>query len=156
MLIDRRKLLGLSTMGAGLIAAVPSRAAQAVPAPSATGPTPAQNIGPFYPVVRAGENMADLTRVPNQTGRARGELVEVRGAVRTLAGAPVLRRSNRSEGTNDEAIPSDHRACDRRACRLPNQWRCGRILAMGVSSGALGKSAFGSTGSWNLPFRSSG
>lgn len=89
MLIDRRRMLGLSTIGAGLIAAAPSRAAQAVLAPPAAGPTPPQYIGPFYPIVRPGESMADLTRVPGQRGRARGALVEIRGAVRTLAGAPV-------------------------------------------------------------------
>ena len=91
MLIDRRKMLELSTIGAGIVASVPSRAAQAVLAPSAPllRATPPQSIGPFYPVVRVGENMADLTHAPNQTGRARGELVEVRGAVKTVKGAPV-------------------------------------------------------------------
>lgn len=89
MLIDRRAMLGLSTLGAGLIAGAPSRAAQTAMAPAGPRPTPPQSIGPFYPIVRPGENMADLTRVPGQAGRARGDLVEVRGAVKTLAGAPV-------------------------------------------------------------------
>lgn len=93
MLIDRRRMLGLSTLGAGLVSGTSARAAQALLAAPGPGsgpmPTPPQNIGPFYPVVRPGENMADLTRVPNQAVRARGELVEVRGTVRTVAGAPV-------------------------------------------------------------------
>lgn len=91
MLIDRRRMIGLSTIGAGLVAGHGAQAAQSIlasPGPTAR-PTPPQNIGPFYPVVRVGENMADLTHVPNQAGRALGELIEIRGAIRTVAGAPV-------------------------------------------------------------------
>lgn len=52
-------------------------------------PTPAQMIGPFYPVVRPPESTADLTRMPGKSGRARGDLIEVLGTVLSAAGKPV-------------------------------------------------------------------
>jgi protocatechuate 3,4-dioxygenase beta subunit len=87
MLIDRRTMLNLSAIGAGTIGV--KKAVQAKPLRSGPLPTPPQAIGPFYPVVRAGENMANLTRVEGQADRAPGDLIELRGAVRTTAGASV-------------------------------------------------------------------
>lgn len=85
MLIDRRTILKLSATGASALTGTAMAGMQT----NGTAPTPAQNIGPFYPVTGLGENMADLTRVSGQSTRARGDLVDVRGTVRTVTGRPV-------------------------------------------------------------------
>ncbi|MBN8481835.1 MAG: protocatechuate 3,4-dioxygenase subunit beta [Xanthomonadales bacterium] len=51
--------------------------------------TPAQVIGPFYPVVRPEESQADLTRVAGQAGRAKGSTVHVTCTVVDPAGRPI-------------------------------------------------------------------
>ena len=52
-------------------------------------PTSAQDLGPFYPVVRPKDEDADLTRVRGAKGVARGEPINVIGRVVDLRGRPV-------------------------------------------------------------------
>ena len=51
--------------------------------------TPGQALGPFYPVLRPGEQDADLTRLPGREGSAAGQLLYVVGRVVDRAGAPI-------------------------------------------------------------------
>ena len=81
---SRRALLRLSGM-AGLLCA-----AGGTPAPAqTTRRTPAQILGPFYPVVKPLDQDADLTVVAGRPGRAAGQPVEVSGRVLNREGKPV-------------------------------------------------------------------
>ena len=48
---------------------------------AATQHTPAQAEGPFYPNIKQDDYNWDLTRVESRSGRARGQLIYVRGKV---------------------------------------------------------------------------
>ena len=76
IVLSRRALIGT---GVSLVAA---RAIGAVP-------TSAQELGPFYPVIRPLEQDADLTRVKNGKGIASGQVIDVFGRVTDAAGRPV-------------------------------------------------------------------
>jgi protocatechuate 3,4-dioxygenase beta subunit len=80
--LSRRLLL------AALGGAVASPAAAQAPDPLRTG-TPQLTLGPFYPVGTRPELDADLTRVAGRPGVAYGEVIELFGQVRDLAGRPV-------------------------------------------------------------------
>lgn len=77
--VSRRQLLatGLVTLG-GLVAN--RLRAFAAPSDCAT-PTPEQTEGPFYPENRRGEEDADLVHVKGRSGRAHGQVVQVRGRI---------------------------------------------------------------------------
>jgi protocatechuate 3,4-dioxygenase beta subunit len=51
--------------------------------------TPEQILGPFYPVMQAANESADLTRVPGRDGRATGQVINVMGRVLNMQGEPV-------------------------------------------------------------------
>jgi protocatechuate 3,4-dioxygenase beta subunit len=48
-----------------------------------------QILGPFYPIMSKPNVSGDLTQVPGRTGRAKGQLLLVKGRVKDLAGNPV-------------------------------------------------------------------
>src|SRR5262249_33118718 len=50
--------------------------------------TPAQILGPFYPLKEFPRN-ADLTRLPGRTGRAAGQVLNIMGRVLNVTGEPV-------------------------------------------------------------------
>jgi protocatechuate 3,4-dioxygenase beta subunit len=80
MLITRRHLVAGGAALAGLAAT--ARAQKLVA-------TAAQDLGPFYPVVRPKDEDADLTRVRGAKGVARGDPINVIGQVVDLRGRPV-------------------------------------------------------------------
>lgn len=80
MLISRRRLVAGGAAVAGLAAT--ARAQKLVP-------TSAQDLGPFYPVVRPRDEDADLTRLRGAKGVARGDPINVIGRVVDLRGRPV-------------------------------------------------------------------
>jgi protocatechuate 3,4-dioxygenase beta subunit len=80
MLITRRHLVAGGAALAGL--ATTARAQKLVA-------TAAQDLGPFYPVVRPKDEDADLTRVRGAKGVARGDPINVIGQVVDLRGRPV-------------------------------------------------------------------
>ena len=51
--------------------------------------TPAQTMGPFYPVSRLAEEDADLTQLKGHANRALGEVIEVTGRVLDRRGNPM-------------------------------------------------------------------
>src|SRR5204862_5210517 len=52
-------------------------------------PTPAEILGPFYPVIKTVEQGADLTVVPGKPGRAAGQIIHVMGRVLNVQGDPI-------------------------------------------------------------------
>lgn len=87
--LPRRTLLGwlaavplLSLIAPGLARAALS------PAPSVV-PTPADDIGPFYPLDWSGEQDSDLTRFGPPGSRAEGTPLRITGQVLNLAGQPL-------------------------------------------------------------------
>ena len=80
MLISRRNLVAGGAALAGLAA---SARAQKLVA------TSRQDLGPFYPVVRAADSDADLTRLRGARGIARGEPINVVGRLLDVRGNPV-------------------------------------------------------------------
>jgi protocatechuate 3,4-dioxygenase beta subunit len=83
--LSRREIFKMSAVLAStaLISSTTSTAGAA-----ALPRTPAQILGPFYPLKEFPRN-ADLTRVPGRTGRAAGQVLNVMGRVLNVAGEPV-------------------------------------------------------------------
>ena len=79
MLVTRRHLV----VGA---AAVASAAAAISPALVATS---AQDLGPFFPIVRPADHDADLTRVKGRSGVAAGQPIQVLGRIVDQHGSPI-------------------------------------------------------------------
>ena len=79
MLITRRHF----AIGA---AAVASASAAKSPALVATA---AQDLGPFYPIVRPADHDADLTRIKGRSGIAVGQPINVIGRIVDLHGNPI-------------------------------------------------------------------
>lgn len=79
MLIDRRHLV----VGAAAVASVSAAKTQKLVA------TSAQDLGPFYPIVRPADHDADLTRVRGRSGTAMGQPIQVIGRVVDLRGNPI-------------------------------------------------------------------
>lgn len=52
--------------------------------------TPAQILGPFYPVTKPADQDADLTRIAGRPGRAAGQVIELAGRVINRKGRPVV------------------------------------------------------------------
>jgi protocatechuate 3,4-dioxygenase beta subunit len=80
MLISRRHLVGG-------VAAVASISAAKSPTLLATS---AQDLGPFYPMVRPADHDADLTRVKGRSGTAAGQPINVIGRIVDLRGNPIV------------------------------------------------------------------
>lgn len=79
MLVTRRHF----AVGA---AAVASMSAAKSPALVATS---AQDLGPFYPIIRPADDDADLTRVKGRDGTAAGQPINVLGRIVDLHGNPI-------------------------------------------------------------------
>jgi protocatechuate 3,4-dioxygenase, beta subunit len=54
-------------------------------------PTPAEVTGPFYPVTKPLDHDADLTRIVGTSGRAKGQVIELKGQLINRLGQPVKR-----------------------------------------------------------------
>jgi protocatechuate 3,4-dioxygenase, beta subunit len=72
-------------IGAGAAALAGSAGAQ----PALRQPTPNMDIGPYYPVVKPGDQDRDLTRVKGRSGRAKGQVILLTGRVINQSGAPI-------------------------------------------------------------------
>lgn len=81
MRTTRRAIFGFGAAGAAIAAG--AARAQALTA------TPAEEMGPFYPIVEPDENAADLTGLPGASGRALGTPFTLAGRVRAANGRPV-------------------------------------------------------------------
>jgi len=96
--VSRRDVLGAGAVGTGILltagcqSETPSEAstpAGAALPPGATGLTPPQTEGPFYPIVDQADKDADLTRLGNSGAVAEGEIVRVEGRVLDETGVPI-------------------------------------------------------------------
>jgi protocatechuate 3,4-dioxygenase beta subunit len=86
--ISRRSLLGAGAgVAAGLIAN--RLGAEAAPGAACGDPTVAQAEGPYYPTRNQPDEDADLTQVKGKAGRAKGEVIFVRGRVLDVDCQPV-------------------------------------------------------------------
>ena len=79
MLVTRRHLV----VGAAAVASVAAARSSTLVA------TSAQDLGPFYPVIRPTDHDADLTRVKGRSGTAAGQPIQVIGRVVDLQGVPI-------------------------------------------------------------------
>lgn len=79
MLVTRRHLV----VGAAAVASVSAAKSQNLVA------TSAQNLGPFYPMLRPADHDADLTRVRGRNGTAMGQPINVIGRIVDLRGNPI-------------------------------------------------------------------
>jgi protocatechuate 3,4-dioxygenase beta subunit len=84
--LSRRTILKASAalFAAGILSPMNSALAQA-----ALRRTQDQILGPFYPIMSKPNRTGDLTRVPGGAGRAKGQLLIVRGRVIDPSGRPV-------------------------------------------------------------------
>lgn len=79
MLVTRRHLV----IGAAAVASVSAAKSQNLVA------TSAQDLGPFYPILRPSDHDADLTRLKGRSGTAIGQPIQVIGRVVDLHGNPI-------------------------------------------------------------------
>ena len=79
MLVTRRHLV----VGAAAVASVSAARGQQLPG------TAAQDLGPFYPIIRPADHDADLTRLKGRKGTAAGQPINVIGRVVDLRGNPI-------------------------------------------------------------------
>jgi protocatechuate 3,4-dioxygenase beta subunit len=79
MLVNRRHLI----VGAAAVAGVSAARAQTLTA------TSAQDLGPFYPMLRPADHDADLTRVKGRKGTAAGQPLQIMGRIVDLHGNPI-------------------------------------------------------------------
>jgi protocatechuate 3,4-dioxygenase beta subunit len=79
MLVTRRHLV----VGAAAVASVSAAKSQNLVASSA------QDLGPFYPMLRPADHDADLTRVKGRDGTAMGQPITVIGRIVDLRGNPI-------------------------------------------------------------------
>lgn len=79
MLVTRRHLVVGSAAVAGVAAAK---------SPTLVA-TSAQDLGPFYPIVRPPDHDADLTRLKGRAGTAMGQPIQVIGRVVDIRGNPI-------------------------------------------------------------------
>jgi protocatechuate 3,4-dioxygenase, beta subunit len=82
-LLSRRTFAGSALATAALVGAGRAHAA------SALALTPAQDLGPFYPIQRLSEADADLTWIKGHKKRAEGMVIQVAGRVLGRNGNPV-------------------------------------------------------------------
>jgi protocatechuate 3,4-dioxygenase beta subunit len=79
MLVTRRHLV----VGAAVVAGVSAAKAQNLVA------TSAQDLGPFYPIVRPADHDADLTHLKGRSGTAMGQPINVVGRIVDRHGNPI-------------------------------------------------------------------
>lgn len=79
MLVTRRHF----AVGAAAVASV-----SAAKSPTLVA-TSAQDLGPFYPIIRPADHDADLTRVAGRSGTAAGQPIQVLGRIVDLHGNPI-------------------------------------------------------------------
>jgi protocatechuate 3,4-dioxygenase beta subunit len=79
MLVNRRHLI----VGAAAVAGVSAARAQTLTA------TSAQDLGPFYPMLRPADHDADLTRVKGRKGTAAGQPIQIMGRIVDIHGNPI-------------------------------------------------------------------
>lgn len=79
MLVTRRHLV----VGAAAVASVSAAKSQNLVA------TSAQDLGPFYPILRPADHDADLTRLKGKSATAMGQPIQVIGRVVDLHGNPI-------------------------------------------------------------------
>ena len=79
MLVNRRHLV----VGAAAVAGVSAARGQTLSA------TSAQDLGPFYPMLRPADHDADLTRIKGRKGMAAGQPIQVIGRIVDLHGNPI-------------------------------------------------------------------
>jgi protocatechuate 3,4-dioxygenase beta subunit len=84
--LSRREILKMSAVvaGIGILASARLAAAEAL-----LRRTPAQVLGPFYPVTDIWTKAIDLTRPRDGSGRASGQVLQVTGRVLNLSGKPI-------------------------------------------------------------------
>lgn len=73
----------------GLATSMRGAPAQAAAKSALLQRTPNMDLGPFYPVVKPGDQDRDLTRVKGRNGRASGQVLLLTGQVRTKEGRPI-------------------------------------------------------------------
>ena len=83
MIISRRQLV----VGAAAVASV-----SAAKSPSLVA-TSAQDLGPFYPIVRPSDHDADLTRLKGRSAAAVGQPIQIIGRVVDIHGNPIRNAS---------------------------------------------------------------
>ena len=83
MLVNRRHLV----VGAAAVAGVSAARGQTLSA------TSAQDLGPFYPMLRPADHDADLTRIKGRKGMAAGQPIQVIGRIVDLHGNPIRNAS---------------------------------------------------------------
>ncbi|MCZ8368980.1 MAG: protocatechuate 3,4-dioxygenase [Porphyrobacter sp.] len=81
--LSRRHFAGAALTAVG-IAATGGIARAAAPAQTANGP-----LGPFYPIIRPGDDDFDMTQIRGNSARALGRVIEVTGRVLDRKGNPV-------------------------------------------------------------------
>jgi len=83
--VSRRRMLGtaIAASGFAMSGAIGSVFAEELKR------TPGEILGPFYPVLRSVERIADLTTAPGKPGRAAGQVIYVMGRVINVHGQPV-------------------------------------------------------------------
>ncbi|WDA41172.1 dioxygenase family protein [Erythrobacter sp. BLCC-B19] len=79
-----RRHFGSAALGAAGLVFGGGIARAAEPAQTAGGP-----LGPFYPIIRPGDDDFDMTQIKGQSGRALGRVIEVTGRVLDRKGNPV-------------------------------------------------------------------
>jgi protocatechuate 3,4-dioxygenase, beta subunit len=84
-MISRRHVLGMAIGTGGLAISGGLASVLGQPLPR----TPGEILGPFYPVLRSVEKIADLTTSPGKSGRAAGQVIYVMGRVLNADGQPV-------------------------------------------------------------------
>jgi protocatechuate 3,4-dioxygenase beta subunit len=83
--LPRRKVLGMAVASGLTLLTAPLRSI----AQQVTRRTPAQILGPYYPVIKPTDQDTDLTMIAGRPGRAQGQVIYVAGRVINRHGQPV-------------------------------------------------------------------
>ena len=81
----RRKVLGMAVASGLTLLTAPLRSI----AQQVTRRTPAQILGPYYPVIKPTDRDTDLTMIAGRPGRAQGQVIYVAGRVINRHGQPL-------------------------------------------------------------------
>lgn len=85
--LNRRKLLKKSLLGAGIVASTSTMAGQKLL--ESCGITPAQTEGPFYPIADQKDKDNDLTHVIGRLLKASGKVIVIKGVVKDVNCNPI-------------------------------------------------------------------